>query len=478
MTNNEVLLVNPLDKGHIKEGLGVKIPPLNLMYLAAALEKESISVKIIDDDLYHLGHEKIANLASKIDPLIVGITATTATIKNALKYIKAVKLLLPNTLTVIGGPHPSFMPEETLKSEDSLDIVVIGEGEQTIVDLTAAYEKYGMDGLLEIKGIAYRNNDKIRQNPQRPLIDDLDEIPFPARHLVPFNDYKTSRNQAGGIITSRGCVFSCNYCSSSLIMGKKYRSRSPENVVDELEELVDKYNVGEVAFLDDIFMLNKQRARAIADKIQKRGIDLSFVTSSRVDTVDRDLLRFLKDVGMTTVYCGIESGSQRVLGLMGKEITLKHAEDAIKAAKDVDVDVMGSFILGYPGETSKEMDQTIDFAIKLDPDYSQFSILTPFPGTPLYYNLKEKELLSTEDWNKYNVLESVINYDKLGLSDKLVERKLAKAYLKFYTRPRYLIKHRNMFKLLIGTLARSYFLPKLKGKTPDVWYNSLREEYS
>ncbi|MGZ7043134.1 MAG: B12-binding domain-containing radical SAM protein [Methanobacterium sp.] len=478
MSSAEVVLINPLDGGHLKEGLGIKIPPLNLMYLASSLEKDSFSVKIIDDDLYQLGHEKIASLVSKIDPLVVGITANTATIKIALNYIKEAKSLLPNILTVIGGPHPTFMPVETLKEEDSLDTVVMGEGEETIVDVVTNFEKNGLNYLSEVRGISYRDNDKIRQNLPRPLIKNLDEIPFPARHLIPFKEYKTSKNQAGGIITSRGCVFSCNYCSSSLIMGKKYRSRSPGNVVDELEELTEKYNIREIAFLDDIFMLNKRRARAIAEEIHDRNIDLSFVTSSRVDTVERDLLKCLKDVGMSTLYCGVESGSQRVLDLMGKGITLKHAEDAIKAAKDVDVDVMGSFILGYPGETSEEMDQTIDFAIKLDPDYSQFSILTPFPGTPLYYELKEKGLLETEDWNKYTVLDSVIKYDKIGLSSKLVERKLAKSYLKFYLRPKYLIKHRSMFKLLIGTLFRSYFLPKLKGGTPDVWYNSLREEYS
>ncbi|MGZ7118369.1 MAG: B12-binding domain-containing radical SAM protein [Methanobacterium sp.] len=478
MSSADVVLINPLDEGHLKEGLGIKIPPLNLMYLASVLEKESISVKIIDDDLYQLGHEKIASLVSKIDPQVVGITATTATIKIALNYVKEAKSLLPNILTVIGGPHPTFMPVETLKEEDSLDTVVMGEGEETIVDVVTNFEKNGLNYLSEVRGISYRDDDKIRQNLPRPLIKNLDEIPFPARHLIPFKEYKTSKNQAGGIITSRGCVFSCNYCSSSLIMGKKYRSRSPGNVVDELEELTEKYNIREIAFLDDIFMLNKRRARAIAEEIHDRNIDLSFVTSSRVDTVERDLLKCLKDVGMSTLYCGVESGSQRVLDLMGKGITLKHAEDAIKAAKDVDVDVMGSFILGYPGETSEEMDQTIDFAIKLDPDYSQFSILTPFPGTPLYYELKEKGLLETEDWNKYTVLDSVIKYDKIGLSSKLVERKLAKSYLKFYLRPKYLIKHRSMFKLLIGTLFRSYFLPKLKGGTPDVWYNSLREEYS
>ena len=225
-------------------------------------------------------------------------------------------------------------------------------------------------------------------------------------------------------------------------------------------------------------MLNKRRARAVADEIKNRGLDISFVTSSRVDTVNQELLECLKSAGMGTLYCGIESGSQRVLNIMGKGITLKQAEDAIKAAKKVDINVLGSFILGYPGETAQEMDQTIDFSIKLDPDYSQFSILTPFPGTPIYYELKQKGLLGTEDWSKYTVLDSVVNYEKLGLTKKLVERKLSKAYLKFYTRPKYLFKHRGMFKVLVGTLFKSYIIPKLNGGTPEGWYNSLQKEYS
>ncbi|AUB56837.1 B12-binding domain-containing radical SAM protein [Methanobacterium subterraneum] len=464
----DVLLINPIDDTAVKNGLGLKIPPLNLMYLAAALENVSIPVKIIDDDLYQAGFDKITNLASKIDPKVVGITATTATIKNALEYIKNIKKALPNTLTVIGGSHPTFMPYETLKSEKTLDAVVIGEGEETIVDIADNARK----NLSGIKGISYRNDDKIRKTPSRPLIKDLDSLPFPARHLVPFKSYELS-SQAGGMITSRGCVFSCNYCSSSLIMGKKFRTRSPENVVDELEELSYKYGLKEVAFLDDIFMLNKKRAGMIADEIKRRDIDVSFIASSRVNNVDKRLLESLKDSGMSTLYCGVESGSQRVLDLMGKGITLKQAENAFKIAKNVGIDVVGSFILGYPGETVEEMNQTIDFSIKLDPDYCQYSILTPFPGTPIYYELKHKGLLDTENWDRYTVINSVINYEKLGLSKKLVEKKLARAYLKFYTRPKYVLSHSNMFKVLIKTLFRSYVMPKIRGGTPEGWYNTL-----
>lgn len=475
MTSADVLLINPIDKTVVKNSLGLNIPPLNLMYLASSLEEASIPVKIFDDDLYQLGSETITKIVSKIDPKIIGITATTATIKNSLNYLKIIKKELTNTLTVIGGTHPTFMPNEVLNEEDSLDVVVIGEGEKTLVDIANNYIKNENKDLSNVKGIVYKDNGRIIATEPRPLIENLDTLPFPARHLVPFKSYKLS-NQAGGMITSRGCVFSCNYCSSSLIMGRKFRTRSPENVVDELEELVYKYGLKDIAFLDDIFMLNKKRAELIATEIKNRDLDVSFVASSRVNMVDRSLLESLKSSGMKTLYCGVESGSQRVLDLMGKGITLEQVKNAFKIAKGVGVDVVGSFILGYPGETAKEMDETINFSIKLNPDYSQYSILTPFPGTPIYSMLKKEDLLDTENWDMYTVLTSVIKYEKLGLSNKLVEKKLTKAYLKFYTRPRYIFEHRGIFKLLLKTIFRSYILPKINGGTPKGWYNALQED--
>ncbi|MGE0065438.1 MAG: radical SAM protein [Methanobacteriales archaeon] len=463
MLKVDVVLLNPQDKTAVKNKLGLSLPPLNLMYLAASLEKASFSVKIIDDDLKRWGSERIANIIEKLNPLIVGVTATTATIKSSLEYIKTIKKLLPDVLTVIGGPHPTFLPLDTLKSLKELDVVVIGEGEETITELAEKYEKKDKKGLEEVKGIAYRKGSKLKINEPRPLIKDLDRLPFPARHLIPFHEYETSNEEAGGMITSRGCVYSCEYCSSSLIMGKKFRFRSPENVVDEVEELVYKYGLHDIAFLDDTFMLHRRRAQAIADEIKARGIDVNFVTSSRVDMVKRPLLEKLKSAGMSTIYYGVESGSQRILDLMKKGITLQQAKDAVKTAKNVGIDVIASFILGYPGETPEEMDKTIDFSIKLDPDYSQYSILTPFPGTPIYYKLKKDGLLE-EDWDKYTVIHPVIKYEKLGLSKELVKRKLVKAYLKFYSRPSYLLRHTHMIKVFLETFYRTYIEPNLPFK--------------
>jgi anaerobic magnesium-protoporphyrin IX monomethyl ester cyclase len=457
----DVVLINPEDRTAVKNKLGFVLPPLNLMYLGAALESASFTVKIIDDDLKRMGAEGVARIVERINPLIVGITATTATIKTSLEYVRAIKNRLPEVLTVIGGPHPTFLPVDTLKDCRDLDVVVMGEGEATIVDLAEACERGGcLDGVA---GITYRTGDRIKTTGPRALIEDLDSIPFPARHLVPFRDYETSSQDAGGMITSRGCVYPCRYCSSSLIMGKKFRFRSPENVVDEVEELVEVYGLHDIAFLDDTFMLHRPRARKISEEIQRRNLDVSFVTSSRVDMVQESLLRDLKAAGMSTIYYGVESGCQRVLDMMKKGITVKQAEDAVRVTKKLGVDVITSFILGYPGEKPAEMDRTIDFSIKLDPDYSQYSILTPFPGTPIYAELKSQGLIE-DDWENYTVIKPVIKYEKLGLSRELIQKKLVKAYLKFYSRPRYLIKHSYMIRVFFETLYRTYIEPKIPFK--------------
>ncbi|WP_455240619.1 B12-binding domain-containing radical SAM protein [Methanothermobacter tenebrarum] len=450
----DIIFINPLDKTHVSEMLELQAPPLNLMYLGASLEKASFSVKILDDNLKRWGYEQITKLVEKLNPFIIGVTATTATIKNSLEYIKSIKRILPDVLTIIGGPHPTFLPIDTLKALKELDVVVIGEGEETFTELAEKYEKKGEKGLEEVKGIAYRDQSKIRVNDPRPLIRDLDSLPFPARHLVPFKEYETTKNDQAHIITSRGCIYSCEYCSSSLIMGKKFRARSPENVVDEIEELYDKYKIGEIGFIDDTFVLNKRRAHRIAEEIKERSLDITWSTSSRVNTINKQLLSNLKSAGLQSIYYGVESGSQRVLDLMNKKITLKQSEDAVKIAKDLEIEVMASFMFGYPGETPAEMDKTIDFSIKLDPDYAQYSILTPFPGTPIYYKVEKRGLIE-KDWEKYTVLEPVIKYEKLGLSREIVKRKLLEAYFKFYRRLSYYIKHPHMIKVVLKTLLKS-----------------------
>lgn len=477
-----VVFVNPLDTSMTTTGLGLKAPPLNLMYLAGAVEQAGFSPQIIDANLLNVPPDRIAEIIAPLHPDLVGLTATTATISKAFQYIKKIRDAVPESFIFIGGPHVTFLPAETLADCRELDAVVIGEGEETVVELVRSFSTTDPHWPDPIQGIAYRRKDgdmvRIMVTPARPLIQDLDTLPFPARHLVPFNEYKLFNREAaiGYMITSRGCTFACNYCSSSHLMGRKFRARSPKNVVDEVEELAVVYHVDTIEFLDDNFLLDRSRALNIAREIRSRGLDISFVASSRVNGVNHDLLRELKQAGLSTIYYGVESGSMRTLYLMNKRITLSMAEHAVRIAKDCGISVLTSFILGYPGETYEDMDATIRFAISLDPDYAQFTILTPYPGTPIFQKLKEANLLATEEWDRYTVLEPLIRYESYGLTPRQVSRKLKEAYLRFYLRPGYLFRRPGLLKTVFFTLYHSYLRPAFSHSDPQGWYRNLPAE--
>jgi anaerobic magnesium-protoporphyrin IX monomethyl ester cyclase len=449
------------------------------MYLAGAVEQAGFSPHIIDANLLNMPPDKISDLITRLHPDLVGLTATTATISKAFQYANAIRFAVPECFIFIGGPHATSLPVETLSECRQLDAVVIGEGEETVVDLVRSFSSVDPHWLDTVRGIAYKRKDSDRDRiivtSPRPLIEDLDTIPFPARHLVPFDEYKLlNRNAAiGFMITSRGCTFACNYCSSSHLMGRKFRARSPKNVVDEMEELAVTYHVDTIEFLDDNFLLDRSRALSIAQEIRSRELDIPFVASSRVTGVDHHVLSELKQAGLSTIYYGVESGSARTLQLMNKRITLSEAEQAVRIAKDCDIRVLTSFILGYPGETLEDMDATIRFAIHLDPDYAQFTILTPYPGTPIFQELREKNFLSTEDWDRYTVLDPVIRYESFGLTSRQVSRKLQEAYLRFYLRPGYLIKRKYLLKTVFFTLYRSYLQPLFRHADPQGWYCNL-----
>ncbi len=230
-------------------------------------------------------------------------------------------------------------------------------------------------------------------------------------------------------------------------MGQTFRAREPLSIVDEMEVLMG-FGIDDIEFIDDIFVLNQKRAMAVASEIKKRGLDINFSASSRVDTLSKPLLQELKGAGLTSLYLGIESGSQRVLDLMGKRTTLAQVHDAVRTTKDLDVNVVGSFILGYPGETLAEMDETVHLSLKLGIDLAQYSLLTPYPGTPVFEDLRSQNLISTDDYDNFTGVDPVIDYDRLGISHKAIARKIAMAYLMFYMRPSYVIKHYYMLSVI------------------------------
>ncbi|MEM2325327.1 MAG: radical SAM protein, partial [Archaeoglobaceae archaeon] len=252
------------------------------------------------------------------------------------------------------------------------------------------------------------------------------------------------------MITSRGCPFACRYCSSSLFMGHRFRARSAKNVVDEIEWLMDEFKAKHIAFSDDTFTLNKKRVVEICEEIKRRKLEITWSCSSRIDTVTDELLKLMKSVGCVAIYYGIESASKRILEYYRKRISIERAKEVVRTTRKIGISTICSFIIGAPIETREEMKKTLEFAIKLDPDYAQFTILTPYPGTEIYEEAKRKNLLLSENYEDYTAAKPVI---KTQVSPKELAAILKSCYLKFYLRPRFIL--RELWKGNLGVILKT-----------------------
>ena len=428
----KILLVAPPARSAIKEVLGVTSPPLGLAYIASVLENNGEDVKIIDSLAENCTLYDIKREIDSWGADIVGVTSTTPTFYDALKVAKIAKE--SGAVTVLGGPHVTFTAKETLSNYSFVDYVVRGEGEFTMLELVKSI-KNGEEPK-SVLGLSYRaKSGVIKENRPRPPLMNLDALPMPAYHLLPMSKYTFQGYRFATMVTSRGCPFKCVFCSSSRICGKRWRGHSAERVVNEIEFLTDRYKIKFIEFLDDTFTFDKNRVKEICNEIANRGIDVMWTGSSRVNLFNRELALKIKSAGCQIVYFGVESGSQRILNLMKKGITLEQSVKAVRLAKEVGINTVASFILGMPDESVEEANATIKFATRLSPDYAQFTICTPYPGTELYDYAVKNNLLLTRDWSKYDTLTPVM---KTKISIRKLRELLSKAYFKFYTRLSYL----------------------------------------
>lgn len=442
----KILLVNPLYQNMniapsyfgFKTYMRADYPPVGLSYIASVLENKGYNVKIIDSFIQSYTLSDIKKEIISFDPDVIGISATTQVIYEANAIVKIAKEINPNCLTIIGGPHVTYMSDHTLNENPYLDIVLRGEGEQTIIEiLESKREKWN-----EITGISYKYNNKIFENPNRDYIQNLDTIPFPAYHLLPLKKYKIyghlrddwiSGKSFCGIFTARGCPFKCAFCAAS-ILGVKCRLRSPQNIIEELRILRDKYYKKEIEFLDSTFTINKERTEEICRLIRQEKIDISWFCSTRVDRFNKKIAKTLVNSGCHTVLFGIESGVQHTLDFLNKNFLLDDATKAVKIAKEEGLQTIASFIIGSPYETKKMINQTIKYAKKINPTAAIFHPLTPFPGTQIYKIAKEKNLILTEDLSNYNFVSSCILKNE-NISKKELLSLLKKAYIEFYLKP-------------------------------------------
>jgi len=443
--NSKVLLINPpfIRYGGI-EGHGGKNTPLNLAYLASFTREEmrGVDVDIIDAEGLELTYEQIYEKVDAFSPDIIGITCPTPVYYIVQQICSDLKRKDKDVKIVIGGPHVTALPKESL-TETECDIVVIGEGELTFLDIVSRL-KDGKD-LHSVPGIAYKENGDVYVNKRRELIDDLDMLPFPAKDLLPLSRYylpptkRIKSERATNMITSRGCPFSCNFCMAKTIWTSKTRLRSVKNVIEEIRLNVDVYGLTEFSFHDELFTFRRDRVIELCQSILKEGLDITWVCQARAGSVDLEMLKLMKRAGCGKIAFGFESGSDRMLKLMNKKETIENAVESVSLCKKAGIGVEGAFILGYPGEDLKSINDSIEFALKLDCETVAWFIAIPYPGTRLYHEAIEKGYLKERiNWMEF---APVSNLESPMIIPNFTPEELMKwkkrAYRKYYLRPKY-----------------------------------------
>jgi anaerobic magnesium-protoporphyrin IX monomethyl ester cyclase len=463
---SKVILINPdyyediFAQSKARAAVSRGVVPLGLASLAAPLLRAGHEVHIVNLNLADDPRASLTAAIIEFRPDFVGITATTPVIYKAYEIAAAIKNLDENILVLAGGPHPSAIPEEVLL-ESKIDGVVRGEGDHV---LTMIVEQ----GLSpSIPNVFFKKNGKIlKSERQSDFITDLDSLPFPAYELFDIQDYSqpgiASRLAPLGYMeTSRGCYARCIFCNKN-IHGFKVRMKSPVRVADEMEHML-RLGFKEIQIIDDIFTADMDRAYQVCEEILRRGLKFPWYPRGgiRVDRVNLELLKIMKRAGCYRIPFGVESGSQRILDLVKKKIKLEQCESAVQMAKEAGLETECYFMIGHPTETEEDIQKSIDFAIKLDPDYAKFAITIPLPGTPLFNEMTAQGRIKTRNWHKYNFsLPAKELYDHDTLSWKTIERYYTISHRKFYFRPSYIA--RMIYKTILNGTVLAHIKAFLK----------------
>lgn len=431
----KVVLIQPKYSGHVLH------PPLGLGYIASFLQREGHIVNIIDANL-GLSHTKIIDKIKQIEPGLIGISVMTDTFIETKKVVARIKSEI-NVPVVLGGTHVTALPKYSMR-ETNADFCVCGEGELIIKELVFALENE--ISIDNINGLIYRKKNEIVINPPRDLIANLNNLPFPAWSLMDPNKYtiapvlaSTDDAPIAPILTTRGCPFQCAFCASNITWKRRLRFRSPDNVVDEIEYLLNNFGVKHIHFSDDNFTFSKKHTMDICNEIMKREIDITWSCPNgvRVDSLDDELLKTMSKAGCRTLGFGIESGSQKILNNVNKHLNLSIVPKIIKKAKKNNITTFGFFILGLPGETRETIEKTIKFSKNLDLDRAWFFILAPLPGSKIFNEWIQNKSLNEIPWNSLDTYTGIIQQGNLTV--EALESYQKRAVREFYLRPKVLL---------------------------------------
>jgi anaerobic magnesium-protoporphyrin IX monomethyl ester cyclase len=414
--------------------------PIYLAYTVAVLEEAGFEVSFIDAIMEELDIPDFVQRIKEINPALLVMECSTPSIRYDLQSAAAVKAALPDIKIALLGSHSTFFHKDILAENPRLDAIVRGEFEITVRELARAIENNRDWSTVE--GLSYRAGEEIIVSSARPLVEDLDSMPFPARHIVHSNGYRAaiySGDKCTAMVSSRGCPFQCTFCVwPNTLYGHRFRARSAENVVDEMEEVEKKHGIDEIYFDDDTFTIDRKRVMEICRLVKERDLHLSWICQARVDTVDRKVLLAMKDAGCHYILFGIESGSPEMLATMKKRITLDKAREAIRLCEEVGIKTQAFFLFGIPGETQETIQQSIDFAKELAASTVQFAVAIPQPGSPLYAQCVQNNWLIYDDWEDFASCKAMIETPQLSRAE--MEEARLRAYREYYFRPQYILR--------------------------------------
>lgn len=464
----KIALVNPNFEGSLESKRAYI--PLGLAYIAAVIrDSRKHELKVIDAAAFDLNDEKVLEELKNFGADVVAVGAVTDLLEAELNVLRIGKKL--GIKTVIGGAHATILPEETAAFEE-VDIVSVGESEYTLLDLLDSLEK--KKDLRKVKGIVFKKKVsgkiKIIKTKPRETIQNLDELPFPARELFPWRLYSSyssivRKTPSMHMMTSRGCPFKCTFCASQSLW-KNCRARSPKNIVDEIEILIKKFGVKEIYLFDDTFNLDLKRAEEICDEIINRKLKVYLRVQARVLPMNEQLLKKMKKAGCWCIYYGIESGNEDVLKDIKKNITIEQVKTTFKMTEKAGIRTFGFFMIGLPKDNRKTIQDTLDLALQINPDFVNFTILIVYPGTEIY-ELAIKEG-SVKRIGPKEIFKSV-RYTNKNLSDEELKKELGRIYKRFYMRPGYLIRRLLRIRTWDEFKANVVSgLPMLKGSNPFI----------
>lgn len=457
----KVILINPvsmlIEKSREIKSFLRPIPPLGIAYIASSLERNGIEAVIIDQYAEMLSNDSLVETIINGNADIVAFSCLTPTIKNVSILVRRIKTLKPEIKVLLGNIHPTIFAAELLRAGFA-DIVVRGEGEYSVLEVALALKE--KKGFRDIGGISFIEENMLHHNPDRQPIEDLDKIPYPAWNLLDLEKYGCypmlglKKKRFLPLLASRGCPHRCIFCAQEKIHNK-IRYRKVPAIVDEIEYMHKKYGTGCFVFNDPFFPFSIRQGLEFCDEIFKRGLHkkIIWIAESRVDKVNLELLKKMKRAGAYLIMYGFEVGTQRILDTLKKDSTLEQALQAMRTTRQAKLHSLGLFMLGAPGETKKECEETIRFSKKLDCTIAKFNIVVPYPGTYLFEKYRRKfEIEDSEKFMSWMDWSSSANYkDMIYSSDTMNGQELATlqrdAMFQFYARPKVILRHLRLTPL-------------------------------